>query len=175
MKNKIIILSGKQFCGKDTIAKIILQNFTNFTRIGLGDAIKLEYGEKIGLSLEEVEKNKSKYRAALQALGNQRRKEDSDYWIKKVISLPQDIVVPDVRVQREYDYFKQVGAFKIRVEASSKIRATRGVLSAEDDITETALDDITDWDFGIKNEGSYDELVDATKELIEEVKKYLVS
>lgn len=172
MKNKIIILSGKQFCGKDTVAKILLQNFKNFKRIGLGDAIKLEYGEKKGLTLEEVEQNKSQYRADLQALGNKRRSEDADYWIKKVVSLPQDIIVPDVRVQREYDYFKQANAFKIRVEASAEIRSTRGVLSAQNDITETALDNISDWDFVITNEGSYDELVLKTQDLIEEIKKY---
>lgn len=172
MNNKIIILSGKQFCGKDTIAKIILQNFTNFTRIGLGDAIKLEYGEKIGLSLEEVEKNKSQYRADLQSLGNKRRSEDSDYWIKKVISLPQDIVVPDVRVQREYDYFKQAGAFKIRVEASAQKRALRGELSAQNDITETALDNITDWDYIIHNDGTYEELTTKCDELIKKIKIY---
>ena len=173
MNNKIIILSGKQFCGKDTVAKILLQKFTNFTRIGLGDAIKLEYGEKVGLSLEEVEKNKSQYRADLQALGNKRRSEDADYWIKKVISLPCDIIVPDVRVQREYDYFKQAGAFKIRVEASAQIRSKRGVLSAEHDITETALDNIVDWDYIIKNEGSYDELVVSTSDLIDKIERYI--
>lgn len=172
MKNKIIILSGKQFCGKDTVAKILLQKFTDFTRIGLGDAIKLEYGEKIGLTLEEVEKNKSQYRADLQALGNMRRSEDSDYWIKKVISLPQNIIVPDVRVQREYDYFKTAGAFMIRVEASEQARAKRGTLSAQNDITETALDNITDWNYIVTNEGTYEDLVIVTEDLIDKIKKY---
>lgn len=172
MNKKIIVLSGKQFCGKDTIAKILLQNFTDFTRIGLGDAIKLEYGEKIGLSLEEVEKNKSQYRADLQALGNKRRTEDSAYWIKKIITLPQDIIVPDIRVQQEYDYFKEAGAFKIRVEASAESRSKRGILSAENDITETALDNISEWDYVITNEGTYEELVEKTTDLMEKIKTY---
>ena len=172
MKKKIIVLSGKQFCGKDTVAKILLQNFTNFTRIGLGDAIKLEYGEKIGLSLEEVEQNKSQYRADLQALGNKRRAEDSAYWIKKIITLPQDIIVPDIRVQQEYDYFKNAGAYKIRVEASAESRSKRGTLAAENDITETALDNITDWNYVISNEGTYEELLEKTGELIQSIKDY---
>ena len=33
MADKIIILSGKQYSGKDTVAKILLQNLTNFKRI----------------------------------------------------------------------------------------------------------------------------------------------
>ena len=172
MKKKIIVLSGKQFCGKDTVAKILLQNFKNFTRIGLGDAIKLEYGEKIGLTLDEVEKNKSQYRADLQALGNKRREEDSDYWIKKVITLPQDIIVPDIRVQKEYEYFKNAGAFMIRVEASEHVRSQRGTLSAQNDITETALDNIKDWHYVIENEGSYDELILKANDLIEKIKLY---
>ena len=110
MAEKIIILSGKQYCGKDTVAKILLQNLTDFKRIGLGDAIKLEYGEQKGLSFEEIEKNKYLYRQDLINLGNQRRSEDKDYWIKKVIHLPGNIIVPDVRVKRELEFFKEANA-----------------------------------------------------------------
>ena len=78
MADKIIILSGKQFCGKDTVAKILLEIFPDFQRIGLGDAIKLEYGEREGLSLEEIEKHKPLYRQDLIDLGNFRRSQDSD-------------------------------------------------------------------------------------------------
>ena len=67
MADKIIILSGKQYSGKDTAAKILLQNLTDFKRIGLGDAIKIEYGEQKGLTFEEIEKNK------VQAGSNQSR------------------------------------------------------------------------------------------------------
>ena len=45
MADKIIVISGKQYSGKDTAAKILLENLTNFKRIGLGDAIKIEYTE----------------------------------------------------------------------------------------------------------------------------------
>lgn len=73
MADKIIILSGKQYSGKDTVAKILLQNLTDFKRIGLGDAIKIEYSEKTGIPFEEIEKNKHIYRQDLINLGNQRR------------------------------------------------------------------------------------------------------
>lgn len=172
MSKKIIIISGKQFCGKDTLAKLIRETYPNFKRIGLGDAIKIEYGEQKGLTFEEIEQNKPMYRADLQALGNLRRTQDVDYWIKKTISLPDDIIVPDVRVQREYDYFKSANAFKIRVNASKEVRSKRGTLAAENDITETALDQITDWDLVINNNGTYEELIENSQKALTEIKEY---
>ena len=61
----------------------MLENLTNYKRIGLGDAIKIEYSEMSGVTFEEIEKNKHLYRQDLINLGNKRRNEDSDYWIKK--------------------------------------------------------------------------------------------
>lgn len=172
MAKRIIVISGKQYSGKDTLAQILLKKFTNFKRIGLGDGIKLEYGEQHGLSFDEIEANKAKYRADLQALGMKRRAEDEDYWIKKVIQLPEDMIVPDIRVQKEYDYFKEAGAFKIRVNASAESRSKRGTLVSEDNITETALDNITDWDLVLTNEGTYEDLVKQSDFACEKIKSY---
>lgn len=158
MAEKIIILSGKQYSGKDTVAKILLENLTNFKRIGLGDAIKIEYGESKGLTFEEIEKNKHLYRQDLINLGNQRRSEDKDYWIKKVIKMPGNIVVPDVRVKRELEFFEEAGAYKIRVEASRETRSQRGNLVGETDVTEVDLDNITTWDYVITNDTTYENL-----------------
>ena len=51
-KKKIIVFSGKQFSGKDTVAKILLGKLKDFKRIGIADAIKSEYSAKTGLSIE---------------------------------------------------------------------------------------------------------------------------
>ena len=174
MADKIIILSGKQYSGKDTAAKILLQNLTDFKRIGLGDAIKIEYGEQKGLTFEEIEKNKAQYRQDLINLGNKRRSEDKDYWIKKVIKMPGNIVVPDVRVKRELEFFKQANAITIRVEASRETRALRGTLVGETDVTETDLDDIKDWDFVIYNDSTYENLQAETNQLAKEIKSFFV-
>lgn len=173
MAEKIIVLSGKQYSGKDTAAKIILENLTDFKRIGLGDAIKIEYGEQKGLTFEEIEKNKHLYRQDLINLGNQRRSEDSDYWIKKVIQMPGNIVVPDVRVKRELEYFKEANAFTIRVEASRETRSARGQLVGETDITEVDLDDINDWDAIITNNSTYEDLQAQSIELVNLIKEKL--
>lgn len=173
MAEQIIILSGKQYSGKDTVAKILLENLTNFKRIGLGDAIKIEYGEQKGLSFEEIEQNKAQYRQDLINLGNKRRSEDKDYWIKKVIKMPGNIIVPDVRVKRELDFFKEANAFTIRVEASRETRSQRGQLVGETDVTEVDLDDIKDWDYVIENNSTYENLQAKSIELAKEIKSFL--
>lgn len=171
MSEKIVILSGKQYSGKDTAAKILLDELKNYKRIGLGDAIKIEYSEKTGLTVEEIEKNKHIYRPDLIALGNKRRAEDKDYWIKKVIAQEGNIIVPDVRVKRELEFFKEADAFTIRVESNEENRSKRGKLTSQNDRTETDLDEINDWDAVIYNNSTYEDLKKSVIELIPLIKK----
>lgn len=156
---KIIVFSGKQFSGKDTAAKIILERFKTFKRIGIADAIKMRYSEKTGLSLSEIESDKSKYRKDLIELGDWGRAQDPDYWLNSILEYKGNTVVTDVRVRHELDLFRSYGAFAVRVEASEEVRSLRGTLTSQDDNTETQLDDINDWDFVVFNNGTYDELV----------------
>lgn len=170
MAEKIIIFSGKQYSGKDTVAKIMLEQMPDYKRCAMGDIIKQVYGAQKGLTYEEIEKNKPTYRPDLIALGNWGRNIDPDYWLKKIISQPGKIIVTDVRVPHEYDIFKASGAITIRVEASRETRASRGELSGEDDITEIGLDGITDWDYVIENNSDFETLNQKTFELIEILK-----
>lgn len=158
MVNKIIIFSGKQYSGKDTAAKIMLENLSNFKRCAMGDIIKLTYGKEKGLTYEEIESNKAQYRADLIKLGNWGRAQDPDYWLKKILEQDGNIIVTDVRVPHEYEIFKKAGAITIRVEAFRETRLKRGELVGENDITETGLDNIKDWDFIIDNNSSYENL-----------------
>lgn len=169
MKNsskKIIIFSGKQFSGKDTVAKILLERFKNFKRIGIADAIKLRYSKKTGLSLEEIEKNKSLYRQDLIDLGDWGRAQNSDYWLNSILEYDGDTIVTDIRVKHELDLFREHGAFAVRVEASEEVRSTRGKLVSSNDATETQLDSVSDWDYVIYNNGTYEELLENTEKLI---------
>lgn len=158
MADKIIIFSGKQYSGKDTVAKILLEQMPDYRRFAMGDVIKLEYGSKKGLTYEEIEKNKPIYRQDLIDLGNWGRAQDPDYWLKKIISQEGKIIVTDVRVPHEYEVFKAAGAVAIRVEASRETRSKRGELIGEGDITEVGLDDVKDWDFVIENNSDYETL-----------------
>ena len=170
MAKNIIIFSGKQYSGKDTLAKILLNNMPDYRRCAMGDIIKLEYGKQHNLSYEEIERNKSQYRAGLIELGNWGRAQDPDYWLKKIISQDGNIMVTDVRVPHEYEVFKKAGATAIRVEATRETRLSRGNLIGETDITEVGLDNITDWDFIIDNNGNYESLEEKAFDLIEKLK-----
>lgn len=171
MANKIIIFSGKQYSGKDTVAKIMLAEMKNYKRCAMGDIIKLTYGEQKGLTYEEIEKNKPLYRQDLINLGNWGRAQDPDYWLKKIIEQDGNIMVTDVRVPHEYEVFKNAGAITIRVEASRETRASRGELVGENDITEVGLDNIKDWYYVIENNSDYETLKEKVYAIIQKIKE----
>lgn len=169
MAEKIIIFSGKQYSGKDSVAKILLEHLTDYKRCAMGDIIKLVYGAQKNLTYEEIERNKPMYRQDLIDLGNWGRSINPDYWLNKIISQPGKIIVTDVRVPHELDVFRSAGAIAIRVEASRETRASRGELIGETDITEIGLDDIKDWDFVIENDSDYESLKAKSLELVGKV------
>ncbi len=171
MADKIIIFSGKQYSGKDTVAKIMLEAMPDYKRCAMGDIIKLTYGEQKGLSYNEIEKNKAIYRQDLINLGNWGRSQDPDYWLKKIIEQEGNIMVTDVRVQHEYDVFKKAGAITIRVEASRDTRKERGKLIGEDDVTEIGLDHVKDWDYVIDNNSDYETLKYRVNNVIMKIKE----
>ncbi len=173
MADKIIIFSGKQYSGKDTAAKIMLEELPEFKRCAIGDIIKFTYGEKKNLTYEEIEKNKHLYRQDLIDLGNSGRAIDADYWLKKIINLSGNIIVTDVRVLHEYEVFKNAGAITVRVEAPREIRMQRGTLVGENDVTETDLDNIKDWDFVIHNNSDYETLKKQVKDVIRKIKEVI--
>ena len=171
MAEKIIIFSGKQYSGKDTAAKIIMEELPEYKRYAVGDMIKLEYGRRKNLTYEEIENNKPKYRQDLIDLGNWGRSISPDYWLNKIISQEGKIIVTDVRVKHEYEVFKQAGAIAIRVEADRDIREKRGgKLVGENDVTEVDLDNIRDWDFVICNNKDYETLKTSVLEIIEQIR-----
>lgn len=167
-KNKIVVVSGKQFSGKDTMAKILVEMLPGFRFAPLAGAIKEQFAKEKNITLEEIEKNKPVYRPELIALGDAGRKQDPDYWIKKVIETDDNIIVPDARLQHEIKIFEKYGAIKIRVEADMEQRAKRGQLVKEDDPTETDLDYYDNWDYVLTNNGTYEELKQKVEELVRE-------
>lgn len=167
----IIIFSGKQYSGKDTAAKILMEAMPNFKRCAMGDIIKIEYAKQHNLTYEEIEANKADYREGLIELGNWGRQQSPDYWLKKIIAQKGDIVVTDVRIKHEYEVFKQAGAIAIRVDADRDIRKARGgKLVGENDVTEIDLDNISDWDFRIKNNEDYEALKQNVLKIVEKLK-----
>lgn len=172
---KIIVISGKQFSGKDTVANLVSEYMHDFQRIGLADALKAEFGKEKDITLDEIERNKPLYRSELIALGNKRRSEDPDFWIKKVLETDSNIIVSDVRLLHELETFRKKGAITVRVESNREERAKRGHLVSEDDQTETALDGLKDWDYVIENNSSLEDLVESSKKVAKAIEKTLYS
>ena len=171
MRNKIIIFSGKQYSGKDTAAKILMEAMPEFRRCAMGDIIKLEYAKEHNLTYEEIEANKPKYRQGLIDLGNWGRQQSPDYWLEKIIAQEGNIVVTDVRIKHEYEVFKQAGAISIRVNATREIRETRGgKLIGENDVTEVDLDNIQDWNFQLDNNTDYETLKKNVLKIVEKLR-----
>lgn len=171
MSNKIIIFSGKQYSGKDTAAKILIAAMPEFRRCAMGDIIKIEYAKANGLTYEEIEANKPKYRQGLIDLGNWGRKQSPDFWLDKIVAQEGNIVVTDVRIKHEYEVFKKANAISIRVEASREVREARGgKLVGENDVTEVDLDNIQDWDYVIDNNTDYETLEKNIAKIVEQLR-----
>lgn len=154
----LVAVSGKQFAGKDLLADFLHDALPEFTKLPLARAIKLEFADLYGLTPQAIEANKALYRPGLIVLGQRRRKQNPDYWLKKVLQYPGPKIISDLRLCHEYEVLREHGAFCIRVEADRDVRAKRGNLVKEDDITERDLDRVTDWDAVIINNGSPEEL-----------------
>lgn len=161
---KIIVISGKQYCGKDTLARILLEKLKGYKRVGIGDAIKIEYAKRKNLTFDEIESSKHLYRADLIELGNRGRSIDPDFWLKNLANM-DEIIVPDVRVRHEAEFFKAMGAFLIRVESDYDNRSKRGIITNADDDTEVALDDFGDWDVVVENNSDYGSLIQKADEV----------
>ena len=170
MAKRIITFSGKQYSGKDTAAKILMEAMPEFKRCAMGDIIKIEYGRLNNLTYEEIEANKAQYRQGLIDLGNWGRKQSPDYWLQKIIEQDGNIVVTDVRIKHEYETFKSAGAITIRVDADRDIRENRGgKLVGEDDVTEVDLDNIQDWDYIIDNNKDYETLRKNVLDIVQKI------
>ncbi len=169
---KLIVISGKQYSGKDTVAKLLLAELKTFKRIGIGDAIKIMYGKQNGLTYEQIEADKGKYRTGLIELGDWGRRQDPDFWLNEILNMNEDIVVPDLRLEHELDVFKENNAYMIRVETSLDVRKTRGIITNENDLTEIALDGYAGWNYKIDNSYDFETLKTNVKPLIKEIKEY---
>jgi phosphomevalonate kinase len=166
----LIAISGKQLSGKDLFTEFLMVELPGYRKIPLARAIKIEFANLYGLTPDDIEENKATYRAGLITLGQRRRQKDPDYWLHLVMADPVPKIVSDVRLKREYEFLKQHGAFMIRLEADRDVRDERGLLQHEADATETELDDVTDWNVVVVNNGSKEDLRQKAREVAEKIK-----
>ena len=116
-------------------------------------------------------------RRALQALGTEvRRAQDENYWVKralaeafKSLAIGRTVYFTDCRFPNEVAAPKGAGAFVVRLDVSSEVQRARllardGLIADESALThvsETALDDCTDFDVRVSNHGERAETVAA--------------
>ena len=166
----LIGLSGKQRSGKDTFADFLVELY-GFKKVSFANPIKELAVNYFGLNPVEVYETKpEKVRIILQDIGKIGRKVDDLFWVKKTLDKFDnfddiDVVVSDVRFINEAEYIKSKGGIIVRIESSRDIRASRGLLTGENDISEIELDNY-DFDYVINNEGTIEEFYDAITQLM---------
>ena len=180
----LIGLIGKKRSGKDSIAAPLIDEY-GYARVAFADPLKRaalkanpivgpaptdglgviyrplsEFVEELGW--EVAKDTVPGVRSFLQTLGEAIRDEDEGFWLRKGL-VPIDarttpVVVTDCRFPNEADNIRARGGYIIRV-----IRP--GLPSDGDTHTsETALDDY-DEDMTLVNDGTLDELQEATREI----------
>jgi len=68
-------------------------------------------------------------------------------------------IITDVRFENEYNSVKERGGLMIKVE--------RPGIETQSHASETGLDDITDWDWVIHNDGTIEDLISMVKDILE--------
>jgi hypothetical protein len=107
-----------------------------------------------------------KQRTLLQAWGAEyRRAEDKDYWVKQLaltidLEKPTIALLSDLRFPNEMEFVLQYGE-AVRVDRDSLPPATH--------ISETALEDSTDWSLILENNGTLEEFLEGAVTVFDEL------
>lgn len=173
----IVGLSGKKRSGKNSVyflSKILVdEDDTGVLRkVSMADALK---EIAIGLGWNEVKDDKG--RRLLQLLGTQVCREciDDGYWVKraeeriqKLLAEPKPpklIMIPDIRFPNEVEMVRRLGGELWRVR-----RPVIEYTQTDTHISETALDNYTDWDVRLIA-NNMDELFQVVKVQVERLQK----
>ncbi len=173
---KIFIISGKARSGKGEVSKIITNHYNNkkCITISFGHYIK-DYARRVS-SWDGSEKNKP--RELLQQLGIELIKEkiDDKLVINRVL---EDIEVfsyfYDIIIVSDARLIDEVETLKNKYKNSISIRVIRNsndnmlTNSQKNHLTEIALDNYTNFDYKVKNNNNYDELIKNVEEILKEV------
>lgn len=161
---KIIVISGKAGAGKDTLAKMMVEELEAKDKRVLvthyADLLKYMCASLFGWDGKKDEKGRS----LLQYVGTDIiRKKEPNFWVDfvvKVLSLFPDewdyVIIPDCRFPNEIDVMKQAGypVVHIRITRNNYMTLTA---SQQQHPSETALDGVTP-DYVIENNGGLDDL-----------------
>jgi len=152
----MIAFSGKQRSGKDTLAAFFV-NEKNFRKISFASDLKDRARKAFDLNFYD-ESIKEEYRDVLQDFGKICRRVDENFLIKPVLDhvfrKPDNYVLTDLRFQNEAKALRKRSWKLIRLEVPREVRSKRGILSHENNVSETDLDRWDDWDVVVCDDGS---------------------
>lgn len=157
---KVIVLSGKRYAGKDALAAIIQQQYPKWIITPIAQACKAEYAENSGADLDRLMNDqayKEIHRKGIIQVADDRRREDSEYWIRLTLLRYQDcpgVIISDMRFMAEYEYIRThyPTALFVRVVAEDETRVGRGWKYdpvIDDSPTETCFDKWRQWNGGV--------------------------
>ncbi|MBU6389791.1 hypothetical protein KGQ71_04750 [Patescibacteria group bacterium] len=172
-KHLIIGISGKPHAGKDTVASMIEKEFPGIYRINFSAAITKEYDANHGTRTSVDEQEKDRHRAGISDLAHKRRLEDPEYWVKRTLVDDRPLLVAGVRAVAEADAVKRTDGFLVRVVVSEATLRQRMGQHYDRDINhvvENHLNDYTDWDYIIHNDGTLEDLEEAVKKVAKQIK-----
>ncbi len=171
---KVIMICGKARSGKDTLADFIINHLENKKpcKVQIGQYIKYYAMKYFGWDGEE----ETKPRDLLIHLGTDiiRNKIDQNFHINRLV---QDLevlsyfydtfIVSDVRFPVEIEKVKEKYDEVVTIKISRDSEELNQ--SQKNNITETALDNYTDYDYVIDNNGTLEELEQKAVDIIKEV------
>ena len=169
---RIIGIAGKAKAGKDTLADYLCWNTDkDYEKVHFADILKEGAKQICQLDWWAVNTQEGKestipwlnmtVRELLQKFGTAIRKEvDPDFWVKALLNryIDDDIIIADVRFPNEAKAIKDAGGLLVRIN--------RDGAGAGNHISEIALDDYTDWDLVIDNNGTIEDLYKKGKEIL---------
>lgn len=123
-------ITGYKQCGKDTVAKLLMQQLGEYRccHINFADALKQEICRALCITRPYLDEHKANFRLIMQGWGTDyRRKLCGDtYWVQKWLETirdmkqtPEFIIATDVRFLNEAEAIRELGGMIVRVHRQS--------------------------------------------------------
>jgi hypothetical protein len=175
MTTTIIGITGHYGAGKDTVAEIVIsllhRPLNPWCRIAFADVIKKHVAQKIGVTIEALEKLKKEptIRKLLQEAGDSGKRENPDYWIRQLdaqlltnesLGIHNNYVISDLRFLNEAKWIRET--FK---RTGKIIRVERPGFAGDNHVSETEQEKIR-VDYHILNDQTRLKLINETRNIL---------
>jgi dephospho-CoA kinase len=168
----IVAISGKARSGKDTVARYIKRAYGGFKKVSFAAELKQKLAKKLGVTLQEIEENKNKYRPALIELGLEDPRGRTDAFLEEHMRKEDLLLITDLRFQYEAEAILKATTNTILIRINRPDYDNRLSEELKNSKSETELDDWQMWDIVYNNTGTLQHLKRDIMELFEYEYKY---